>query len=193
MKATELLTKQHDDVKLLFDCLIDADAGERRALFESVAKMLAAHDAIERRIFYPAIQVEMGMTPILGESIVEHGIVEFMLFRTDLALKGDEFPHEFTVLCDSVLHHVEEEEDELFPQIEQALDARRLLELGEAMEYLFNEELKKDFRVVVHSQLQQVLKGGMKTEQKPTRVTSNGSPRRTNAGQSGTASRASRS
>jgi hemerythrin superfamily protein len=178
MHATELLTKQHEDVKLLFDRLVDAEASERRALFETAAKLLAAHDAIERRVFYPAIEVEMGMTPILGESIVEHGVIEFMLFRTDRAHNGDEFPHEFRVLCESVLHHIEEEEDELFPQIERAIDARRLLELGEAMEYLFNEELTKDFRVSVHSQLQQVLKRGMKTEPKPMRVPSNGTPRR---------------
>lgn len=190
MKATELLTKQHEEVKVLLDHLVDAKAGERRALFEKVATLLAAHDAIERRIFYPAVEVETGMTPTLGEAIVEHGVIEFMLYRADRALKGDEFPFEAKVLCESVLHHAEEEEDELFPLVEKAMGTNRLEELGEAMEFLFQEELEKDFRVAVHGQLQQVLKGSMKTDPKPTpRRATNGGGRTSKGGSSVRATR----
>jgi hemerythrin superfamily protein len=156
MKATKLLSEQHEKVKKLLKELPEAPAKRQRELFEKVAAELTAHDAIERRLFYPAVEAAMGMTPILGESLVEHGVIEFMLYRADRALDGDEFSYEAKVLCESVLHHAEEEEEELFPEVERAIDNASLTELGEQMKTLFERE----------SQLEQVLKGGMKTEAK---------------------------
>lgn len=166
MKATKLLSEQHEEVKKLLKELPKAPAKRQRELFERVAADLTAHDAIERRLFYPAVEAAMGMTPILGESLVEHGVIEFMLYRADRALDGDEFSYEATVLCESVLHHADEEEEELFPDVERAMDNASLTELGEQMKTLFERELRGDFRSAVRSQLEQVLKGGMKTEAK---------------------------
>lgn len=166
MKATKLLSKQHDEVKKLLEELPKAKAKRQRELFEQVASALTAHDAIERRLFYPAVETAMGMTPILGESLVEHGVIEFMLYRADRALDGDEFSYEATVLCESVLHHADEEEEELFPEVERAIDSAALTALGEQMKALFEQELRGDFRSAVRSQLEQVLKGGMKTDAK---------------------------
>ncbi|HEX2735774.1 MAG TPA: hemerythrin domain-containing protein [Polyangiaceae bacterium] len=170
MKATELLAKQHKIVKGLLETLPDATTDERRAQFEEVAGALAAHDAIERQIFYPAIEKELGMDPILGESIVEHGVIEFMLYRTDRALNGPEFSYEATVLKEAVLHHAEEEERDLFPKVKEAFDDEQLEALGKQMELLFDKQLKGDFRETVTAQLQGVLDGGMKA--KPRRPSS---------------------
>lgn len=171
MKATKLLTEQHAEVKTLLERLPDAAVEQRRELFEKVASVLVAHDAIERKLFYPAVEAALGMTPILGESLVEHGVIEFMLYRTDRALEGDEFSHEATVLVESVLHHAREEEEELFPEVEKAIDSVQLAELGEQMAQLFAKELKKDFRQGVRTQLEQVLAGGMKTDAQAERST----------------------
>lgn len=166
MKATKLLAAQHAEVKKLLKELPKASTKRQRELFEQVAAELTAHDAIERKLFYPAVEAALGMTPILGESLVEHGVVEFMLYRTDRALDGDEFSYEATVLCETVLHHAEEEEEELFPEVEQALNSAALTTLGEQMKTLYDKELQGDFRSAVRSQLEQVLKGGMKTDAK---------------------------
>lgn len=178
MKATKLLSEQHEKVKKLLKELPEAPAKRQRELFEKVAAELTAHDAIERRLFYPAVEAAMGMTPILGESLVEHGVIEFMLYRADRALDGDEFSYEAKVLCESVLHHAEEEEEELFPEVERAMDNASLTELGEQMKTLFERELAGDFRSAVRSQLEQVLKGGMKTEAK-AKAKANGSATKT--------------
>jgi hemerythrin superfamily protein len=169
MKATQLLTQHHRHFRVLLKNLLIAKPDARRALFEDFATRLAAHDAIERQIFYPALEIEMGMTPILGESLVEHGVIEFMLYRADRSLDSAEFPFEAKVLSETVLHHAGEEEAFLFPDVENALTTARLEELGEAMEFLYEEALEKDFRIAVHSQLQQVLRGGMKTQDKAPR------------------------
>ncbi len=48
--------------------------------------------------------------------------------------EAERFIPKMTVLMESVRHHVEEEEDELFPEVREALTRKQLAELGEAME-----------------------------------------------------------
>ena len=57
MKATELLKKQHREVKALFKQIEDTDdAEERRAAMETIAEKLGVHMTIEEEIFYPAVR-----------------------------------------------------------------------------------------------------------------------------------------
>jgi hypothetical protein len=116
MKATELLEQQHEDVKDLFKRLEEGDgeAGQKK-LFEELAASLVAHDAIERQIFYPACEDAMGMTDLLGEALVEHGVIEFLLYEADQAQGKKDFKFKCTVLEETVEHHVKEEEDDFFP------------------------------------------------------------------------------
>lgn len=162
MKATDLLKAQHEEVSRLFEKIEDAEEAEKVALFEELAAKLVAHDAIERQIFYPACEEQMGMDELLGEAIVEHGMVEFGLFSADLHLGGEEFEHYMMVLKEAVEHHVGEEEDEFFPQVEKAFDEAQLEELGSQMEELFADTLDEDFRAALTHNLQQVLAGAMK-------------------------------
>ena len=73
--ATSLLTQQHDEVKALFKRIEGASSRAAKVkLFEELAHNLVAHDAIEREIFYPACERALGMTDLLGEALVEHGV-----------------------------------------------------------------------------------------------------------------------
>jgi hemerythrin superfamily protein len=77
MNATELLKSQHREVESLFKRIEKAqEDSEKRELFEELAANLVAHDAIEREIFYPACEEEMGMNELLGEVLAEHGLVK---------------------------------------------------------------------------------------------------------------------
>src|SRR5258707_13708958 len=58
MNATELLKKQHDQVKQLFQEFERAEDEESKRLgFEQLGDDLAAHSTIEERLFYPAAYV----------------------------------------------------------------------------------------------------------------------------------------
>jgi len=165
MKATALLKKQHKDVAELFEQLEkEKDAARKRSLFEELAGSLAAHDAIEREIFYPACEEKMGVTDLLGESLVEHGVVEFGLYLADEALGDDDFVFKVTVLKETVEHHVKEEEKELFPKVEKALGLKLLDELGVEMQERFEEAKAADFRAPLHENLRQVLAGVLEPE-----------------------------
>ena len=161
--AISLLKSQHDEVKALFQRIQKASARSRKlALFEELAGKLVAHDAIEREIFYPACERAMGMTDLLGEALVEHGVVEFSLYEADQARRGRDFPFKCQVLSEIVEHHVEEEENEFFPKVKKALGKEKLVELGERMKARFEEAVASgDFRTPLHANLKQVLAGAL--------------------------------
>jgi hemerythrin-like domain-containing protein len=167
MKATDLLKQQHREVLNLFKQISKAPRKDtKRRLFQELAANLVAHDGIEREIFYPECESALGMTDLLGESLVEHGVVEFSLFQAEQALGSEEFEYKLTVLKEVLSHHIEEEQDELFPKVERALGAERLNELGQQMKARFQEALKEDFRGPLYNNLNQVLKGAIKPSPK---------------------------
>jgi len=164
MKATELLKTQHKEVESLFKKIEKTKDGEERGeLFEELAHNIVAHDAIEREIFYPACEKKMGVTELLGEALVEHGVVEFSLYLADEAQRDEDFEHKVTVLREVIEHHVKDEEKEFFPKVERALGAELLEELGAKMEARFEEAKEAEFRGPLHDNLRQVLAGAMKT------------------------------
>ena len=122
------------------------------------------NDAIEREIFYPACEEQLGQTDLLGESLVEHGLVEFGVYQADLALGSEDFKYKCTVLKETFEHHVKEEEKELFSQVEKAFEAERLDELGEELETRFEQAMAEDFREALRNNLEQVLAGATKTQ-----------------------------
>jgi hemerythrin superfamily protein len=168
MKATDLLKSQHHEVANLFSRIENSRRDdEKRSLFEELASSLAAHDAIERELFYPACEEVMGQTELLNEAIVEHGVVEFSLYLADQALGQDDFDAKLTVLKEIVEHHVDEEEEEFFPKVERALGAEALKELGVAMKVRFDEAKEEDFRGPLHENLRAVLAGATRTVDNP--------------------------
>ena len=84
MKAHELLLKQHRLVEALFKQFESARGAQKRRVFEQIATNLVAHDAIEREIFYPACERAIADEDVLAEALVEHGVVEFCVFRADM-------------------------------------------------------------------------------------------------------------
>lgn len=69
------------------------------------------------------------------ESVEEHHVVMWMLSELSTVDATDErFDAKMTVLMENVRHHVEEEEQEWFPQVRAAIGRKRLQELGERME-----------------------------------------------------------
>jgi hemerythrin-like domain-containing protein len=180
MKATELLIKQHHVVARLFKAIEAAESEtEKTALFRDLASNLAAHDGIEREIFYPACEAAMGLNDELGEALVEHGVIEFCLYQANEAIGKPDFAFKCKVLKELVEHHVEEEEEEFFPKTEKALGADLLETLGEEMEDAFDEARQDDFQAPLYENLRQVFAGVLQPV--PAKSGIPGKPRRQSA------------
>jgi hemerythrin superfamily protein len=137
MEATALLERQHRHVEAVFKKLLSGH-DKPRALLEDLADSLAAHMAIEQEIFYPAIH-EIDEDAV-RESFEEHALAEIALKRL-LATDPDDpsFKARVKATQELIEHHVSEEEEELFPEVEKKLDEDRLSELGKQMKARFDE------------------------------------------------------
>ena len=138
MKATELLKKQHREVKALFKRIEQTeDGGERRAAMDEIAAKLRTHMMIEEEIFYPAVQdgsTKKAAEEIIPEAYEEHHVVKLVLEELpDVDPEDERFEAKMTVLSELIDHHVQEEEKEMFKAAER-LGTERLKELGAEME-----------------------------------------------------------
>src|SRR3712207_6093968 len=101
----------------------DGDTKRKRELVGEVIAELAKHAVIEEQVFYPAVResVEEAEDVVL-EGLEEHHIVKWTLSELE-GMTGDEerFDAKVMVLMESVRHHVEEEEGEMFPKVREAI------------------------------------------------------------------------
>jgi hemerythrin superfamily protein len=137
VKATDLLKRQHREVKGMFKEIEKTeDPRERRRLLDSIGHALKAHTSIEEEIFYPAVR-EIGTDKaeeMYAEALEEHHVVDLVLAELpDLDPEEERFQAKMTVLSELVEHHAEEEEDEMFPMAEKKLGTERIAELGQRM------------------------------------------------------------
>jgi len=135
MKATELLKKQHREVKALFGKAKKAKSADRRNVMDEITQKLQTHMTIEEEIFYPAVrELDSKKTDeIVPEAYEEHHVVKLVLAELpDVDLDDEQYEAKVTVLSELIEHHVEEEETEMFKSAEK-LGAERLGELGDEM------------------------------------------------------------
>jgi len=136
--AIVLLKNDHKTVEKLFKEFEKAGEeayADKRRIVDAIIEELTVHAYIEEEIFYPAARQAVPETKDhVLESVEEHHVVVWMLSEL-LALdpKEETFDAKVTVLTENVRHHVEEEEDEWFPEVRSAMGRKRLQELGQKM------------------------------------------------------------
>jgi iron-sulfur cluster repair protein YtfE (RIC family) len=137
MNAIELLKSDHAKVKELFEEFKANEDGDNNALFEKIDAELENHTHIEETIFYPKLKEDGDdeLKNIVLEGIEEHRQVKMFLKELNaLAGESEKFNPKLKVVVEDVEHHVEEEEDKMFPMVEKQFSSDVLDELGAAME-----------------------------------------------------------
>jgi hemerythrin superfamily protein len=101
-------------------------------LAENAMAELEVHAALEEEIFYPAVKREVDDGSMIQEALEEHQTVKQLISELrGMEEADDEFESQFSQLVENVQHHVEEEENEMLPKVEESeLD---LNSLGEQM------------------------------------------------------------
>lgn len=111
--------------------------GDNSDVFRRIKQELDVHAHIEETIFYPYLMEEgdKELERIVREGIEEHRQVKAFLAELD-GMSGDTEPFKakIKVLMEDVEHHVQEEEDEMFPLVEDQVESDVLERLGEQME-----------------------------------------------------------
>jgi hemerythrin superfamily protein len=142
-----LLKRDHQEVERLFkqfEKLTDRAQKSKQRIAMTVIRELAIHSAIEEMLFYPAVRtaalkataksLKEAADTVL-ESLEEHHVVKWTLSELEKMDPEDErFDAKMKVLMESVRHHIEEEEGELFPKVRRLFDREMLEELGDRMQ-----------------------------------------------------------
>jgi hemerythrin superfamily protein len=139
MNAIDLLMNDHKEASGLMEQIELADKGDRSAkeLFTQLKQALTLHTQMEEQIFYPALRSFDETKDMIPEAFEEHQEVKDLLAEMAALSPGnDEFMDKLTELRESVDHHVEEEENEMFPKAKKALGNTRLQEMGRQMEQM---------------------------------------------------------
>jgi hemerythrin superfamily protein len=136
--AVVILKSDHRTVEKLFKAFERAGVNAlktKRSLVDQMIRELSVHAFIEEQVLYPAARGLAAAHDDVLEAIEEHHIVKWELQELiGLDPSDEHFVAKVTVLIENVRHHVNEEEDELFPLLRANLPRKRLVELGAELE-----------------------------------------------------------
>jgi len=147
MNAFTLLKADHKKVAGILeklDSTTERGVKTREELFTQLKTELEVHTRIEETIFYPALEKADETRDITLEAFEEHRLVKQLLGELESMGKDkEEWTAKFTVLKESIEHHVEEEEGDMFPKARKVLGEEKAETLGTRMEEAKNQQLKK--------------------------------------------------
>jgi hemerythrin superfamily protein len=120
MNLYDSLRQDHQSIKHILDQMVktsEADITLRTQLFNRLKVEFLAHARAEEKMLYPLLEQHRSSRDQALEGEVEHHAAESMLReleRTDV--KDDHWKAKASVLREMILHHVQEEENKLFPK-----------------------------------------------------------------------------
>lgn len=135
--ALALLEADHRAVEKLFAAFEkaeDDDLERKSALAQRACEELSIHTMLEEELLYPAAEEALPDSDKVDvdEAYIEHFLVKTLIAKFETLKAGDKgFDAAFKVMSEMVGHHVEEEEQELFPELRKSKCDLRTL--GEKM------------------------------------------------------------
>ena len=120
------------------------DSDERRTLFEAFRVEVTAHAASEEMSLYATMLAKPELRDDAQHSVSEHKEIEDFLtelYEMDFASTG--WLTRFRTMKDRYLHHIDEEEEEMFPAAAKELSAAEEERLGKVFEARKPKELKR--------------------------------------------------
>ncbi|PKP87676.1 MAG: hemerythrin [Alphaproteobacteria bacterium HGW-Alphaproteobacteria-17] len=126
------LKADHDRHRELLDRIdqTKGDSPEREKLFEAFRVEVTAHAASEEMSLYATMLGNPDLRDEAQHSVAEHKEIDDMLtelYEMDFGSTG--WLTRFRTMKDRYLHHIEEEEEEMFPEAEEGLSDAKKKEL----------------------------------------------------------------
>jgi len=138
MNATEFLKNQHREAMAMIELLEKKDGerleGKSLQLFGKLKSALVFHTSVEEQIFYHTLANEPLTQDLIHDAYTEHRAVDRLL--VSLSVPTDKWRQLLRELKREIAHHVDEEENDIFPRAEQLLGKTRLKHMGWQMEQI---------------------------------------------------------
>ena len=136
--AIVYLKDQHKVVKRLFKEF--QGAGENATatkgrLVDQILENLTVHTYLENEVMYPEVRKLMpDLEDDILESYEEHHVADVLCMELAGMSPDDErFDAKTSVLIENVLHHIDEEEKDWFPEVRKGIGRKQLQEIGARM------------------------------------------------------------
>ncbi|MDQ1921764.1 hemerythrin domain-containing protein [Massilia pseudoviolaceinigra] len=123
--AIALLIEDHENVKQMFELfegLGDRAHATKKKLSMQICAELTKHATAEEEIFYPAVRAATKKNEdLVDEATVEHASAKDLIAQImEMEATEELFDAKVKVLSEMIEHHVEEEENEMFPMARNA-------------------------------------------------------------------------
>jgi len=116
----------------------------RKELLDTLTNELNAHELIEEKVLYPALKSHPEAKEIVLEGYQEHHVADLLVKELHGLARSDErWGPKLKVLKENIEHHIEEEEDTMFPTARSVLSRADLEELGVRMEAMKADALRR--------------------------------------------------
>jgi len=132
----DILKQEHEMVLSMLSELASKGISGREQKYESLKENLMPHMIGEEQALYPRLKEEAEMRDMVLESIEEHGAVKTLIGQLDSASSSEEdsWVAKLKVIQENVDHHISEEEEKIFPQMQQKMSSDELSSLGSRYE-----------------------------------------------------------
>lgn len=139
------LKQDHDKHRALLDRLVKAaDDTERKALFTAFRTEVTAHAAAEEESLYATMLAKPDLREEAQHSVAEHKEIEDYLKQlADMTPGSKTWSETFATMKKRYLHHIDEEEEEMFPAAADGLSAEEEARLAAVFQRRKPAELKK--------------------------------------------------
>jgi len=135
--AIVLLKDDHKEVKRLFREFEGSSEGSAQSgkIAHQIIEALTVHTYLENEIMYPEVRkLVPDLEDDILESYEEHHVADVLCLELSaLGPENERFRAKMAVLIENVTHHIDEEEQEWFPKVREALGRKELQEMGERM------------------------------------------------------------
>jgi Hemerythrin HHE cation binding domain len=112
----------------------------RQQLLATLSAELNVHELIEEKVLYPALKPHPEARDIVLEGFQEHHVADLIVKELHgLAADDEKWGAKFKVLRESIEHHIEEEEGEMFRTARAILTREELQALGARMKAMKTE------------------------------------------------------
>lgn len=137
MDILNLLKEDHQKVAHILEQLTDntEDAIQsREKLFSQLEEEFLIHANFEEKIFYPTLKNEAPTQDLIEEAYEEHQQVKLLLKQlNEAAFDSEEWIEQLAEIKENIEHHVDEEENGLFPKAKKVLSKKTLAALAEQL------------------------------------------------------------
>ena len=135
--AVELLEREHRRFEELLTQGEDSTEKARSARRELLATLTAelnAHELMEEKVLYPALQSHPQTRDVVLEGFEEHHVADLIVDELrEVATSDEAWGAKFKVLKESLEHHIQEEEGKMFPLARGIFSRQELRALASRM------------------------------------------------------------